>query len=118
MAEIDRIQDCARPDGLVGVDLMHARRVAARERSGAALLQASGSALPFADASFNLVCQNVVFSSIVDDATRRATACEMLRVLRPGGSMLWYDAARTGSLPLLDATRAARTHLLGLGARP
>lgn len=87
----------ARTDGLVGVDLMHARLMAARERSGAALVQASGSALPFADASFDLVCQNVVFSSIVDDATRRATACEMLRVLRPGGSVLWYDAFRTRS---------------------
>jgi ubiquinone/menaquinone biosynthesis C-methylase UbiE len=87
----------ARLDGLVGVDLMHARLVAARERSGVALVQASGSALPFADASFDLVCQNVVFSSIIDDATRRATACEMLRVLRPGGSVLWYDAFRTRS---------------------
>jgi SAM-dependent methyltransferase len=79
-------------DGLYGIDLMHSRLFAARGRSGAALAQASGAALPFADASFDLVCQNVVFSSIVDAATRRATAAEMLRVLRPAGSVLWYDA--------------------------
>jgi SAM-dependent methyltransferase len=87
----------ANVDGLYGIDLMHSRLLAARERSGAALAQASGAALPFADASFDLVCQNVVFSSIVDADMRRATAAEMLRVLRPGGSVLWYDARRTRS---------------------
>lgn len=83
--------------GLVGIDPMHSRLLAARERSGAALAQASGAALPFADASFDLVCQNVVFSSIVDAATRRAAAAEMRRVLRPGGWLLWYDACRSRS---------------------
>ena len=152
----------ARPCGLWGVDLMHARLLAARQRSVAALVQAAGSALPFADASFDLVAQNVVFSSIIDDATRRATAAEMLRVLRPGGHLLWYDASRSRardahfrslpraevqalfagvewsfatltsdvgvaaraqrwlggwSLPLLDACRVLRTHLLGLGLK-
>lgn len=85
----------AHVDGLHGVDLMHARLRAARACSGARLVQASGAALPYPDASFDLVCQNVVFSSIVDAAMRRATAAEMLRVLRPGGSLLWYDARRT-----------------------
>lgn len=80
---------------LYGVDLMHERLLIAHRDSPAALAQASGAALPFADASFDLVCQNVVFSSIVDASMRRATATEMLRVLRPGGWLLWYDAART-----------------------
>jgi SAM-dependent methyltransferase len=84
-------------EDLFGIDLMHNRLLAARARSGAALAQASGAALPFADASFDLVCQNVVFSSIVDAGTRRATAAELLRVLRPGGSLLWYDARRSRS---------------------
>lgn len=85
---------------LYGVDLMQERLQAARRRSGAALACASASALPFADASFDLVSQNVVFSSIVDDATRLAAAAEMLRVLRPGGWLLWYDAFRSrGSDP-------------------
>jgi len=81
--------------GLVGVDLMLPRLVAARARTGVAVVQASGAALPCRDASFDLVCQNVVFSSIVDAGTRRATAAEMLRVLRPGGHVLWYDACRS-----------------------
>lgn len=81
--------------GLVGVDLMLPRLVAARARTGVAVVQASGAALPYADASFDLVCQNVVFSSIVEAGMRRATAAEMLRVLRPGGWLLWYDAHRS-----------------------
>ena len=153
----------AEVEGLYGVDLMPERLQAARRRSGAALACASAAALPFADASFDLVSQNVVFSSIVDAPTRRAAAAEMLRVLRPGGSLLWYDACRSRSrdahfravprdevqalfpgiawsfrtltsdigmarrvqrwlggwcLPMLDATRLLRTHLLGLGRRP
>ncbi|HUG24363.1 class I SAM-dependent methyltransferase [Piscinibacter sp.] len=85
----------AEVDHLVGVDLMHHRLLAAREATGVALAQASGSQLPFADASFDIVSQNVVFSSIVDAGVRTAVAAEMLRVLRPGGQVLWYDAART-----------------------
>lgn len=80
---------------LVGIDLMHSRLAVARARSGVAVAQASGTQLPFADASFDLVCQNVVFSSIVDAAMRRAVAAEMLRVLRPGGHLLWVDAERS-----------------------
>lgn len=83
------------PRSLYGIDLMHERLRVARHGSVAALVQGSGTALPFADASFDLVCQNVVFSSIVDDGARRASAAEMLRVLRPGGRLLWYDAFRT-----------------------
>lgn len=81
--------------GLFGVDLMLPRLVAAHTRTGVAVIQASGAALPCRDASFDLVSQNVVFSSIVDADTRRATAAEMLRVLRPGGHVLWYDACRS-----------------------
>lgn len=149
-----------RGDALLGIDLMHERLRAARGSSPALLVQASGSALPLPDASIDLVCQNVVFSSIVDAATRRASAAEMLRVLRPGGWLLWYDAFRSrardphfravprtevaalfpgvawrwrtltsdigiasrlrrvpGAVALLDASRLARTHLLGLGRR-
>ncbi|NWG76329.1 MAG: class I SAM-dependent methyltransferase [Rubrivivax sp.] len=87
----------ADPDLMWGVDLSLDRLATARQCSTAVLALASGSALPFPDASFDLVCQNVVFSSIVDAATRRATAAEMRRVLRPGGHLLWYDAARTRS---------------------
>ncbi len=84
-----------RGQALVGIDLMHERLRVARGTSPALLVQGSGTALPFPGACFDLVTQNVVFSSIVDPAARRASAAEMQRVLRPGGWLLWYDAFRT-----------------------
>lgn len=85
----------AAPTGLVGIDLMHERLTIAQCGTSAALVQAGADAMPFADASFDVVCQSVVFSSIVDRAVRQAAAAEMLRVLKPGGWLLWYDAERT-----------------------
>lgn len=81
--------------GLFGAELMLPRAQAAQRVWGDRVVNASGAALPFADASFDVVAQNVVFSSIVDDTLRRQVAAEMLRVLHPGGWLLWYDAART-----------------------
>jgi ubiquinone/menaquinone biosynthesis C-methylase UbiE len=52
---------------------------------------ADASALPFSDASFDIVCQFMMFSSIVDDDVRRAAAVEMARVLRPSGIIVSYD---------------------------
>jgi hypothetical protein len=37
------------------------------------------------------VTQFTVFTSILDPALKRAIAREMLRVLRPGGAILWFD---------------------------
>jgi ubiquinone/menaquinone biosynthesis C-methylase UbiE len=50
-----------------------------------------------ASASFDFVIQSVVFSSIIDRTIQQALAHEMLRVLRPNGWLLWYDAARSGN---------------------
>lgn len=84
-----------RPEALFGIDLSRERLQAARGMAPAALACASATALPLADASFDLLLQNVVFSSIVEPAARRACAAEMRRVLRPGGWLLWYDAFRS-----------------------
>ena len=103
---------------VVGIDLMLARLQAARAASGAALVQASGAALPFADDSFDLVVQNAVFSSITDALLRAQVAAEMLRVLRPGGWLLWYDAVRTRSRdPHFRAVPSAEVEALFPGVR-
>jgi hypothetical protein len=47
--------------------------------------------LPYASRSFDLVLQLTAFSSILDDRIRCAIAGEMLRVLKPGGLIVWYD---------------------------
>lgn len=82
----------ARPAHLAGIDLLP-ESVAAARGIHPELLIACGSAerLPFPDRTFDLVSQFTVFSSILDQPMRQRIAAEMLRVLRPGGVVLWYD---------------------------
>lgn len=82
----------ADPRRLHGVDLLAERVAAAHDRlPHLAINCASGAALPYADHSFDLVLQFTLFSSILDRAIGYTVASEMIRVLRPGGAILWYD---------------------------
>jgi SAM-dependent methyltransferase len=53
-------------------------------------------ALPFADASFDLVVSSVAIHNIDDDAGRDQAIDEAWRVLRPGGQMLIADISKGG----------------------
>jgi ubiquinone/menaquinone biosynthesis C-methylase UbiE len=82
----------ADPAALSGVDLSARRIAVARERMpNADLRQGSASELPWRDQAFDLVTQFTVFTSILDSELKRAVANEMLRILKPGGSILWFD---------------------------
>lgn len=82
----------ADPTALCGIDLSADRIAAARQRIPQADLRVGSAAeLPWPDASFDLVSQFTVFTSILDRGLKRAIADEMLRVLKPGGSILWFD---------------------------
>ena len=90
----------ARRSDLAGIDVDESRvqRAQARltcaastGRSGADIRCGDASRLPWPDAAFDLVHQSVVFTSIPVDATKQAVAGEMLRVLKPGGAVIWYD---------------------------
>lgn len=82
----------ADPSRLSGVDLDDQRIVEARRRlPGADLRVCDASATPWMDASFDVITQFTVFSSILDAGLRRAVAAEMLRLMRPGGAILWWD---------------------------
>jgi ubiquinone/menaquinone biosynthesis C-methylase UbiE len=75
-----------------GIDLMEDRVVLARERYPQAdFRQGSAHDLPFADASFDMVMQMTLMSSVLQADVRTAMAREMDRVLRAGGSVLWFD---------------------------
>lgn len=77
---------------LAGIDLDAGRVAEAKERyPGADLRSGDATKLPWPDASFDLVFQSTVFTSILDAGVRAAIASEMLRVLAPGGAVLWYD---------------------------
>jgi SAM-dependent methyltransferase len=89
---------------LAGIDLIPDRVERARARlcaerdehgavvaPGAEIVAGDASELPWADGSFDLVCQGMVFSSVLDEEMRLAVAREMARVLAPGGAVVWYD---------------------------
>ena len=83
----------ARPLDVVGMDLLPGRLDIARALSpaGGGLFCGSAGALALRDTSFDIVAQFTVFTSILDDLLRREVAREMLRVLNPGGLIIWYD---------------------------
>ncbi len=83
----------ARPDHAAGIDLLRdrVRRAARRCPRDIGLFCSSAVALPFRSASFDLVTQFMVFTSILDADVRRCVAEEMVRVLTPEGVILWYD---------------------------
>jgi len=49
--------------------------------------------LPWDANMFRLVIASTVFTSILNNAVRRTVAREIVRVLAPGGALLWYDFA-------------------------
>jgi SAM-dependent methyltransferase len=90
----------AEPNRLVGIDLTVERVEEARRALPQSRFEVgSAHELPFEDASFDIVSQFVVFSSVVDAGLRREIAAEMIRVLRPGGRILWYDVHRARTTP-------------------
>jgi SAM-dependent methyltransferase len=81
------------PGDIAGLELLPGplREAQALCPTGVALQRGSAAALPFAGASFDIVLQATVFTSVLDAPMKRAMAAEMLRVLRPDGLVLWYD---------------------------
>lgn len=77
---------------LSGIDLMEARVGEARARLSAADIRVGpAQALPWADGSFDIVCQYMAFSSMPSRQGRQAAAAEIARVVAPTGFILWYD---------------------------
>ena len=63
----------------------------ARERPPSRRFRASGTALPYPDDGFELVCCVAVMHHVALAADVRATLAEMVRVTRPGGRVLVWD---------------------------
>lgn len=88
---------------VLGSDVATARLVEARQRVAASpitdtqagsvrgFLAAAGEALPFRDASLDVIVLNEVIEHVADD---RATLCEVARVLAPGGTCILYAPNR------------------------
>jgi ubiquinone/menaquinone biosynthesis C-methylase UbiE len=83
----------ARPQNVSGLDLLPDNIDQARRLSPNAVSLTCGNAanIPFPDASFDLVVQVTVFSSILDPGMKQRIAREMVRVLKADGAILWLD---------------------------
>jgi SAM-dependent methyltransferase len=77
---------------MVGVDPSEGMLEVMRRRSPALrAVAASGTSLPFADDSFDLVLTVAVMHHIAEPEAVRQTLAEMVRVARPGGRVLIWD---------------------------
>jgi ubiquinone/menaquinone biosynthesis C-methylase UbiE len=83
----------ARPENIAGIDLLSNRIAEARRLCPKAVQFQCGSAavLSFPDATFDLVLQSMVFTSVLDSGMKQRMAAEMLRVVKAEGLILWYD---------------------------
>ncbi|NND73425.1 MAG: class I SAM-dependent methyltransferase [Ilumatobacter sp.] len=84
----------ARTDGTirrVGVDILLERLRAASGATASSLVCADGQSLPFENDTFDVAAVFTVFSSILDGDVRRRIAAELVRTLKPGGFVIWYD---------------------------
>jgi ubiquinone/menaquinone biosynthesis C-methylase UbiE len=79
---------------LHGIDLDPQRIAQARDALPSADLRVGdATALPWDADSFSLVVASTLFTSILEPLARCRAACEIVRVLAPGGCLLWYDFA-------------------------
>ena len=83
----------ARPQNITGIDLLPERIAEARTLCPPQItLRCQNAAqLDYSTGAFDLVFQFTVFTSIISEQMKTQIAREMLRVLRPGGTILWYD---------------------------
>ena len=82
-----------RPENLAGVELLKSRVAAARANlpMEVDLRHGDASRMDHEDGRFDVVFASLVFTSILSDELQRQLAEEMVRVMRSGGMILWYD---------------------------
>ena len=76
----------------IGIDLRQAAILEARRRyPSARFIKASADAIPLPDRSVDVALAIVLFSSLPSLDLETAVARELRRVIRPGGSLIWFD---------------------------
>jgi ubiquinone/menaquinone biosynthesis C-methylase UbiE len=83
----------ARPENITGIDLLPERIAEATILcpSQVTLRCQNAAQTDYSSGAFDLVFQSTVFTSILSEHMKTQVAREMLRVLRPSGTILWYD---------------------------
>jgi SAM-dependent methyltransferase len=83
-----------RETDLHGIELDPGRAAKASEIFPVADLRIGDAVeLPWESETFKLVVASTLFTSVLDLDVRRLIADEIVRVLAPGGALLWYDFA-------------------------
>jgi ubiquinone/menaquinone biosynthesis C-methylase UbiE len=81
-----------RKENCFGTDILHQRMLKGRQKGRqTAAVTSSVLDLPFQSDSFDLLCQFTLMTSIPENTDRIEAIREMMRVLKPGGFILWYD---------------------------
>jgi SAM-dependent methyltransferase len=90
----DLINWGVRESNLHGIDSDPERlKIAQQHLPAADLREGDVTRLPWESNSFELVIASTLFTSILSDSQRQLAADEIVRVLAPGGALLWYDFA-------------------------
>jgi len=79
------------PSRLVLMDLRIDQAAGARRHPEIGVVGADAARLPFRDATFDVVYQSTMLSSVLDSRVRSSILAEVARVLIPGGLFLSYD---------------------------
>lgn len=81
------------PINLYGNELLLDRYLRAKSLlpSKVKLFNCDACDLDFDDNSFDFIYQSMVFSSILDNQHRRKLARFLYNILKPGGTLIWYD---------------------------
>jgi SAM-dependent methyltransferase len=88
----DLVRLGADPGRCAGIDLLEDRVEAAHSVDPRMHIACGdASSLPYSGALFDVALQFTLLSSVLDPRMRRAIASETMRVLRPGGMLIWYD---------------------------
>lgn len=75
-----------------GTDILHQRMIKGHNKGRqTSAVTSSVLELPFQSNSFDLLCQLTLMTSIPNHTDRIEASREMMRILKPGGYILWYD---------------------------
>lgn len=79
-------------DVRVGLDLLIGRLIDLKSADNTTpTVNGDGAHLPFPDETFDVVVLSTMMTSVLSDALRRSVSAEVVRTLRIGGAVLWYD---------------------------
>ena len=104
------------PSNLFGVDILEDRILSAKAKNPLVTFECmDATRLAFDDDSFDITIESTMFLQLTDNEVARRIASEMIRVTRPGGTLLVCDwrYARPGEFKAVSQSRIAYLYQVG-----